>query len=97
MPKNKRVVFWTKGASDRHDATAWDIGLELGEQAAITYLDGIEHSIVHIQENPRIGKNLLPHLPNRHRHVTSRGWEIIYDNDEQNSRVIIIDIQRGGD
>jgi hypothetical protein len=38
---------------------------------------------------------LVPHLPKRHRHVTSRSWEIVYDDDEQNNRIIIIDIQRG--
>ena len=95
MPKNKRAVFWTKGASARHDETAWDIALEYGDHAAITYLDGIDHSIKLIQKNPRIGKSLVPHLPKRHRHVTSRSWEIVYDDDEQNSRSIIIDIQRG--
>jgi plasmid stabilization system protein ParE len=58
-------VFWTKGASARHDETAWDIALEHGEQAAITYLDGIDHSIELIQENPRIGKTKVPHLPDR--------------------------------
>jgi plasmid stabilization system protein ParE len=95
MPKNRRAVFWTKGALARHDETAWGIALEYGEHAAITYLEGIDHSIELIRENPRIGKPLTVHFLHRHQHTTSRGWEIIYDDDLQNSRVIIIDIQRG--
>ncbi len=92
---SKRTIFWLKDASARHDETAWNLALEYGEQAAYTYLDNIDHSISLIQESPRIGKIIFSHLSERHRHITSSGWEIIYDDDDKNNRVIIIDVQRG--
>jgi len=64
-------------------------------QQSLTLRALIDHSIELIRENPRIGKPLTVHFLHRHQHTTSRGWEIIYDDDLQNSRVIIIDIQRG--
>lgn len=95
MQKGKRLLFWTKGASIRHDETAWDIALIYGEKAASTYLDSIDRSIKLIQENPALGKVIFAHLPYRHRHVTSFCWEITYDDDELNNCIIIVDIQRG--
>jgi plasmid stabilization system protein ParE len=95
MAKEKRAVYWTKGASARHEATAWDIAIEYGELAAFTYLDHMDQSIKVIEDNPRIGKTMWPYLPNRHRLVTSRGWEIVYDDDEENSRILVIDTRRG--
>ncbi len=88
--RQNRLVFWTKGASARHDETAWDIALQYGEQAAYTYLDGIDEAIGLIRENPRIGRNLFPHLPNRHRHVTGKGWEIVYDDDESGGQLVVL-------
>lgn len=40
MVAAKRVVIWTKAASDRHDQTAFDIALQYGEQAAMASIEG---------------------------------------------------------
>lgn len=95
MATEKRTVLWTRAASDRHDQTAFDIALQYGEQAAHTYLDGIDEALVIIADHPQVGRNVFRHIPNRRRHVTSRGWEVFYDDDTDKQRIIVIDIQRG--
>jgi plasmid stabilization system protein ParE len=88
-------VLWTKAASERHDQTAYDIALQYGEQAAHTYLDGIEQALAIIADHPHIGRSVFSHLPYRRRHVTSRGWEIYYDDDAAKGRIVVVDTQRG--
>ena len=94
MVIGRRSILWSRFASERHDQTAFDIALQYGEQAAFTYLDGIAQALGIIARHPRIGRRIFPYLANRHRHVTSRGWEVYYDDDHSNRRIIVIDIQR---
>jgi plasmid stabilization system protein ParE len=95
MEKRPREVWWTIEASARHDETAFDIALQYGEDAGYTYLDRIDQSIGYIQDHPKIGKQIFDSVPQRRKHITSHGWEIVYDDDESRGCVVIIDVQRG--
>ena len=95
MTNAKNTVLWTSAASERHDETAYDIALQYGEQAALTYLDVIDEALFVIASHAKIGRNVFPHIPNRRRHVTSNGWEIFYDDESDKQRVIVVDIRRG--
>ena len=53
----KKTVLWTRAASDRHDQTAFDIAIQYGEQAANTYLDGIDEALTMIAAHPKVGRN----------------------------------------